>query len=73
VEIPLKLKGLLHLIRTPTRYTASSRTKIPEANLNLIGRLSVLSVGDSDYDLEFVLTAEGYTGGNSGIFNAIQR
>jgi len=46
--------------------------KSPESNLNLIGRLAVLSIGDSNYELEFTLTAEGYTGDNPATFNAIQ-
>ncbi|MBL4573432.1 MAG: hypothetical protein JKY86_10220 [Gammaproteobacteria bacterium] len=48
-------------------------TKSPESNLNLIGRLSVLNSGESDYELQFRLLAEGYTRDNSAIFSPIQR
>lgn len=43
----------------------------PEANLNLLGRLSVTKSGESDYDLQFTLTAEGYMGDGSAIYRAI--
>jgi hypothetical protein len=46
-------------------------TKSPEANLRLIGRLAILDSGESNYDLHFVLTAEGYTGNSSAIFSPI--
>ncbi len=45
--------------------------KSPEANLNLLGRLSVTKSGESDYDLQFTLTAEGYMGDGSAIYRAI--
>ena len=48
-------------------------TKSPESSLSLIGRLSILAAGDSEYALQFRLTAEGYTGDNSAIFSPISR
>ena len=43
----------------------------PEPNLNLIGRLSVINSDESTFELQFTLTAEGYMGNNSAIFNPI--
>ena len=56
-----------------TRSANGTWTKSPESNLNLLGRLSVLDSGDSNYELQFRLTAEGYTRNNSFIFSPIRR
>ncbi len=43
------------------RSATGTWTKSPEADLQLFGTLSIVNSGDEDYDLQFRLTAEGFT------------
>ncbi len=53
-----------------SRSANGTWTKAEEANLNLIGTLSILDVGDDEFELQFKLTAEGLPGNNSSLFRS---
>ena len=56
-----------------SRSANGTWTNSPESNLSLLGTLSVLDSGDSNFELQFRLTAEGFSRDNSAIFSPIRR